>query len=93
MGSLALAKQCRINIRTTKKQKDLIERGARTQGQNVTEFIISSAAEKAEQVLADQHEFVLSPAKWHAFTAALDRPPATPKRLAKLMSEAAILER
>lgn len=93
MGSLTVAKQCRINIRATKRQKDLIERGASIRGQNMTEFVVSSAAEKAEQVLADQREFVLSPAKWQAFSAALDRSPAIPSRLTRLMSEPSILER
>lgn len=87
-------KPCRINLRTTKKQKSLIERGASMQGQNLTDFIVSSASEKAEQILAEQRHFVISSAKWDAFVAALDREPATPRgRLARLMSEPSILER
>ena len=89
-----LGKACRLHLRTTKEQKALIEKGASVRQQNITDFVLSSASEKAEQILADQRNFVLPPAKWDAFVAALDKPTGTPhRRLAKLMSEPSLLER
>ena len=91
--SVAVAKECRLNLRATKEQRAIIKRGATAQGQNFTDFVVSSAYEKAEQVLADQRTFVVSQAKWDAFVAALDRPTTHKARLARLMSEPSVLER
>jgi uncharacterized protein (DUF1778 family) len=71
----------------------MIVRAAAAQGQKVARFVIESAYQKAEQVLADQRSFTLSPAKWNAFVQALDRPVRPHARLARLMSEPSILER
>lgn len=89
----AAAKKCRIDLRTSRQQKSFIERGATAQGQTLTDFVLSSAQTRAEMVLADQKEFVLSPEKWRAFNAALDRPVNRHERLARLMSEPSVLER
>ena len=89
----ATTKQTRIGIRTTKEQKALIKRGANALGQKLTDFVLASAQEKAESVLADQKEFVLSPARWKAFVEALDQPVRRHKRLIRLMSEPSVLER
>jgi len=89
----ATSKQARIGIRTTKEQKALIKRGASVQGQKLTDFVLTSAQEKAELVLADQREFVLSAARWKAFVEALDRPVRRHERLTQLMSEPSVLER
>jgi uncharacterized protein (DUF1778 family) len=86
-------KESRIGIRTTKDQKALIKRGASAQGQKLSDFVIASAQEKAEMVLADQKEFVLSAARWKAFVEALDRPVRRHERLNRLMSEPSVLER
>jgi uncharacterized protein (DUF1778 family) len=93
MATGAAPREARIEVRASHAQKDLIARGARARGQNVTDFILSSAQEKAEMILADQKEFVLPEDRWAAFVAALDRPLNRHKRLARLMSESSILER
>jgi uncharacterized protein (DUF1778 family) len=86
-------KEARIEVRTTKERKDFITRGAIANGQNVSDFILSSAGEKAEMILADQKEFILPRERWDKFVAALDRPKIKHERLARLMSEPSILER
>jgi uncharacterized protein (DUF1778 family) len=86
-------KEARIEVRTTIKRKAFITRGAKVSGQNVSDFILSSAQEKAEMILADQKEFTLQKDRWSKFVAALDRPQKEHKRLARLMSEPSILER
>jgi uncharacterized protein (DUF1778 family) len=93
MCPVAAAKDCRIDLRTSKDTKSFLERGARVRGQNLTDFVLSSAQEKAELVLADQKEFVISPTQWDAFVAALDKPVTRRERLARLMSEPSVLER
>ena len=89
----ATAKVSRLNLRTTKEQRTVIERAATAQGQKMTDFVLSSACEKAEQILAEQRNFVVSPERWQKFVAALDRPTVRHKRLARLLSEPSILER
>jgi uncharacterized protein (DUF1778 family) len=91
--STAAAKECRLNLRATKEQRSVIERGATVYGQRMTDFVVSSACEKAEQILAEQRNFVVPPQKWDAFVAALDRPTVRHERLARLLSEPSILER
>jgi uncharacterized protein (DUF1778 family) len=86
-------KEARIGIRTTKEQKAFIKRGASVQGQKLSDFVLASAQEKAEMVLADQKEFVLSDARWKAFVEAMDRPVRRHERLSRLMSEPSVLER
>ena len=87
------ARTDRIALRTSKEQKSFLEKGASATGQNLTEFVLSSAQEKAEIVLADQNRFVVSPKQWDAFVTALDRPATSKKNLARLMSEPSVLER
>ena len=86
------AKVSRLNLRATKEQRAVIERGAAVQGQKMTDFVLSSACEKAEKILAEQRNFVVSPEQWKKFVAALDRPTVRHERLARLMSEPSILE-
>jgi uncharacterized protein (DUF1778 family) len=93
MVPVAGQKEARIEVRTTDEQKAFISRGAKANGQNVSDFVLSSAQEKAEIILADQKEFVLPQDRWEEFVAALERPEIKHKRLARLMSEPSILER
>jgi uncharacterized protein (DUF1778 family) len=84
----------RFNLRATARQETLIRAGAKVRGVNVTDFILESACTRAEQVIADQTTFTLSPQKWKAFCEALDRPPLVqPKpRLKRLLSEPSVAE-
>jgi uncharacterized protein (DUF1778 family) len=59
----------------------------------VSAFILESAAERAERILADQTRFALSEKQWKAFTHALDQPPRHLPRLKKLLRERSVLER
>ncbi|HEY1679513.1 MAG TPA: DUF1778 domain-containing protein [Candidatus Sulfotelmatobacter sp.] len=86
-------KEARIEVRTTPKQKAFITRGATANGQNISDFILSSAQEKAEMILADQKEFVLTHDRWNRFVAALEKPETRHDRLTRLLSEPSILER
>ena len=93
MAYSAAAKTCRIDLRATKEEKSFIKRVAGAQGQKISDFVLNSAREKAEMILADQKEFSLSPKQWTAFVAALDRPVNHHERLARLLTEPTVLER
>ena len=83
----------RFNLRATAQQEKLIRSVAKHNGINVTDFILESACERAEQILADRREFVLSASQWKAFQEALDRPVRLKPRMRRLLSEPSILER
>ena len=94
MATTQQTRSRRINLRASTPQENLIRAGAKVRGVNMTDFILESACTRAEQIIADQTTFTLSPQQWKAFTEALDRPPmAKPKpRLQKLLSEKTVLE-
>ena len=82
----------RFNLRATPKQERLIRVAAERQGRNVTDFILESACERAEQALADQSHFVLNSKQWTKFMAALDAPPRVIPQIKKLFSGPPIAE-
>ena len=67
-------KSDRFNIRTTSFEKALVERAAQVTKMTTSQFVVQAAVRSAEEVLADQTRFLLAPAEWDAFVAALDRP-------------------
>src|SRR5271165_7640806 len=83
----------RFQLRATASDEELIKIAAERQGVNVTEFILRSAREKAEQALADQTRFVLDDKQWKAFMAALDRPAQAKPRLRRLFTEQHVAKR
>ena len=83
----------RFQLRATALEEELIKVAADRQGVNVTEFILRSAREKAEQSLADQTRFVLDNHQWRAFMAALDRPAQDKPRLRQLFREQHVAKR
>lgn len=68
-------KDHRFNIRATPEQKALIEKAALVKRASLSAFMLDRACEAAEQILAEQRHFELTPAQWKAFCSALDAPP------------------
>jgi len=83
----------RLGLRTTPAQAALIQRAAEATRKSVTEFVLSSVCEKAEQTLLDQRFFMVDEQTWLAFQDALDRPAQAKKGLQSLMAEPAIWEK
>lgn len=86
------SKSKRINLRATPKQENLIRVAAKRRGLEVSDFIIESACEKAEQTLAGETRFVLDQTQWDLFMKALDEPPRIIPQIKKLFSEPPIAE-
>ncbi len=87
------SKKHRLNLRTTRQQREVIKVAASLCGEDMTDFVITSAYNRAEQVLAERRHFELPAERWKKFVAALDRRPAPKTRLRRLLSEPSILER
>jgi uncharacterized protein (DUF1778 family) len=62
----------RIDLRTSPDIKDLIVRAASAAGVSVSAFLISSAQERAREVLQKSESLTLTPRDWAAFFASLD---------------------
>ncbi|MGD0912444.1 MAG: DUF1778 domain-containing protein [Terracidiphilus sp.] len=86
-------KEHRLHLRATEREVVTISHAAAAAGLSVSAFILTSAAERAEQILADQRNFMLNDRQWRAFCDALDRPARRNPRLNKLLQEPSILER
>jgi uncharacterized protein (DUF1778 family) len=86
-------KERRINLRASENDVQMITRAAAVAGVSFSNFIMMSATERAERTLADLERFELSPRKWLAFTAALDRPAKKCVRLRRLLQEPSLLDR
>ena len=83
----------RFQLRATASEEELIKVAAERQGVNVTEFIMRSACDRAEQALAEQTRFVLDEKRSKAFLAALDRPAKSKPRLRRLFQEQHVAKR
>jgi uncharacterized protein (DUF1778 family) len=92
-NALKRGKDRRINLRATSVQESLIRAAADKRGISMTDFVLESACTQAEETIADQVHFVLSPKQWKAFTDALERPARVKPRLRKLLTEPSVLER
>lgn len=68
-------KDHRIDLRATADQKSMIEQAARMKGISLTSFIMGAACDAAQQVMRDQHNFVVSDEQWKAYFDAMPPPP------------------
>jgi uncharacterized protein (DUF1778 family) len=59
----------RLEVRTTKEERALIDRAVAQQGTDLTEFVISNLTIAARRVLADRTEFTLDPKAAEAWEA------------------------
>ncbi|GAA1799937.1 DUF1778 domain-containing protein [Nostocoides veronense] len=79
-------KSQQLNFRTTHRQADLLRRAAAAADTTVTDFVLDSAVERAERVLADQRLFGIDKAQWDEFVALLDAPLPSTERFHALKS-------
>jgi uncharacterized protein (DUF1778 family) len=74
----------RVHLRVAASDDELFRTAAAAAHESLSEFLVESGRERADRLLADRTRFVLSPAQWRAFTAALDRPPRVIPELVEL---------
>ena len=80
-------RNARIGFRATLKQEALIKKAAETTGKTVTQFILASACEAAENALCDQKIFFADEKTYNAFMDILERPAQIKPNLKKLMEK------
>ena len=62
----------RIDLRTSTEIKALLSRAASLSGVSLSAFLVSTAQERARQIVSDSETLSLSPRDWEAFFKALD---------------------
>ncbi len=80
------ARSEKLDLRLTPEAKRRITAAAEAQQRSVTDFVLQSALERADEVLADKRVWVLDAEQWERFQAALDAPPRDLPRLRKLLN-------
>lgn len=79
----ATRKSERLEARIPAPQKEVLLRAASLQGQSLTEFVLSSAAEAAKRIIRENDLLELSERDQLAFAQALVNPPKASARLKK----------
>lgn len=70
-----MAKTDRLDLRLTREQKALVERGAALAGSTVSGFAIGATLEASRRAISEAATLMLDEDSWRAFTSALDQPP------------------
>ena len=85
-----IARTEKLDLRLTAEAKHTLTAAARAERRTVSEFVLESALNRAEEALADRRVFQLPPEKWGTFIAALDASPRDLPRLSKLLHEPSV---
>jgi len=91
--SAATARTQKLDLRVSAAAKRALKEAASASRQSLSDFVLTSALTRAEQLLAEQTRITLSAPEWERFVAALDAPPMPPERLVRLMREPSVFER
>jgi uncharacterized protein (DUF1778 family) len=77
-------KSQRIDLRATERQEAVLKQAAVATDRSVSDFILDSAVQHAERILADRRWFVATDADFDEFQRLLDEPLPSTLRLQKL---------
>jgi len=93
MGNLrSTIKETTVQLRVTFQQKKLLNQAAKLRQTTLSSFVIDNAFQAAQQVLAEQAHFILSPEDWLNFSQMLDAPPKFIPKLYSLLNEPSVLD-
>lgn len=72
MSTATSQRDDRIDLRISPDLKALLSRAASYSGMSLSSFLVSIAADRAKEVVAEHESLTLSSRDWEAFLAALD---------------------
>lgn len=93
MSSSRVARSEKLDLRLTREAKQTLQAAAAAARKTVSEFVLDSALNEAEERLADRRLFTLDTPRWEEFVAALDAPPRRHPRLERLFREPSFFDR
>lgn len=82
----------KLDLRLTPAAKQVLHQAAAAARRSVSDFVLQSALERANESLSDRRQFGLDDNQWAAFMTALDAPPRPHSRLKRLLSKPSIFE-
>lgn len=82
-------RSARLGLRATPQQEAVLRRAAEVMNKSMTDFILDSACQVAEQALLDQRLFLVSGSQSRALLEMLDRPAQDNPGLQALFSRSA----
>ena len=85
-------KSSRLSIRASEHKKAVIARAARIRNITLSEFIVENAYQTAQEVIAEQTQFILGKKEWKAFCKALDAPPKDIPAIRKLLMTPSVFD-
>ena len=74
IASPSAARSARLGLRATPEQEAVLRRAAEVAHKSLTDFILDSACQAAEQTLLDQRLFMVSGSHYQALLELLERP-------------------
>jgi uncharacterized protein (DUF1778 family) len=80
----------RINLRATTRQEAVLRRAAEATDRTLTAFVLDSAVDQAERVLADRQWFAVTDEQFAEFLRLLDAPLTLTPKFDKLFSRPSI---
>lgn len=91
--STAVLKNARMELKTTRELKQMLNQAATLSGVDLTAFVLSSAEEKARSVIEHHDSLSLSRNEQERFLDVLSQPPKPPAALKKLIGMERLSER
>lgn len=88
-ASTTTNRSARLGLRATPEQEAVLRRAAEVAHKSLTDFILDSACQAAEQTLLDQRLFMVSGNQYQALLDLLDRPAQENEGLRDLFSRQA----
>ena len=79
-------KDARIEFKTSKDIKALLQDAANSLGMDLSSFLISTATQRAKNVMREENLLILSKEEWVHFESALHIPKKPKKALKELMN-------
>src|SRR5579862_6657657 len=89
MPSMTPTRSEQVSLRVPPRTKEILQQAAAIAGQSLTDFMVSTSAEKARQLVEQHRVITMGQSSYNEFVAALDDPeirPAPPLA-AKLIEE------
>ncbi len=80
------AKDARIEFKTSKDIKTLLQEAANSLGMDLSSFLISTATQRAKDVMLEDKMLTLSKQEWEKFERELANPKPATKELKELMN-------
>ena len=83
------SRSARLGVRATQEQEAILRRAAEVAQKSLTDFILDSACQAAEQTILDQRLFMVSGNQYQSFLDLLDSPAQNNEGLDTLFSKPA----